>query len=66
MRRLFWLILFFGGYIWMVTTENEQFVLEKGRYLYALVANWFSDADVDFQMEKKEVSKNKHRSRRWD
>jgi hypothetical protein len=66
MRRIFWLLLFLGGYVWMITTENELFVLEKGRALYQLVANWFQDAEVDLQIKKKEVSKNKHRSRRWD
>ena len=66
MGRLFWFILFFGGYLWMVTTENEQLVLEKGKALYQMVSNWLSDADIDFQIKKKEFSKNKNRSRRWD
>lgn len=66
MRRLFWLIVFLGGYVWMVTTENEPFVLEKGKALYRMVSYWFADADVDFQIKKKEISKSKHRSRRWD
>jgi hypothetical protein len=66
MRRLFWLFLILSGYIWMVTTENEQFVLEKGRYLYKIVSDWFVDADVDFQVEKKSTHKSPHRSRRWD
>jgi len=66
MRKLFWLILFFGGYVWMVTTENEAFVLEKGKALYQMISNWFVDADVDFQIKRKELSKNKPRPRRWD
>jgi len=66
MRRLFWLIVILGGYVWMVTTENEPFVLEKGKALYQIISNWFSDADVDFQMKKKEASKNRYRPRRWD
>lgn len=66
MRRLFWLIVFLGGYVWMVATENEPFVLEKGKALYQMISHWFSDADVDFQIKKKQISKNKNRSRRWD
>jgi hypothetical protein len=66
MRRLFWLIVFLGGYVWMITTENEQFVLEKGKALYQMVLNWFSNADIDFQIRKKEISKTKSRPRRWD
>lgn len=66
MRRLLWLSLFFGGYVWMVTTENEQFVLEKGKAIYKMISDWFIDADVDFQLKKTEISKSKSRSRRWD
>lgn len=66
MRRLFWLSLFFGGYVWMVATENEPFVLEKGKALYKMVSDWFLDAEVDFQIKKKEISKAKLRPRRWD
>ncbi len=67
MRKIFWLGLFFAGYVWMVSTGNEDFVLEKVRALYRLVATWFADADVDFQVRPKKIlHKKKERSRRWD
>ncbi len=51
----------------MATTGNEQFVLEKGKALYKMVADWFEDADVDFQIKSKKISHSKReRSRRWD
>ncbi len=62
-----WLCLFFGGYIWMVVTGNEQLVLERGRALYKLVADWLEDADVDFQIkEEKSVRKKNLRPKRWE
>lgn len=68
MRRFLWLCLFFGGYIWMIVTGNEQMVLERGKALYNLVAHWLEDADVDFQLNNKNKSaREKHlRPRRWD
>jgi hypothetical protein len=66
MGKLFWLILFFSGYVWMAATENEALVLEKGKALYQMIVHWLSDAEVDFQIKKKEISKNKQRPRRWD
>ena len=67
MRKILWLGLFFGGYVWMVTTGNEQFVLEKVRAMYNLISEWFEDADLDFQVKPKKVlHKKKERSRMWD
>ena len=67
MRKLLWLCLFFGAYVWMVTTNNEQFVLERGKALYKMVCDWFEDADVDFHFKHKKIShQKKERSRRWD
>ncbi len=67
MRRFLWLCLFFGGYIWMVVTGNEQLVLERGRALYKLVADWLEDADIDFQLqEQKSVRKKNLRPKRWE
>lgn len=67
MRRFLWLCLFFGGYIWMVVTGNEQLVLERGRALYKLVADWLEDADLDFQLkEEKSVHKKNLRPKRWE
>jgi len=67
MRKLFWLCIFFGAYFWMVTTGNEDLVLEKGRALYRMVTEWFKDADVDFQVKRKKITqKKRERPRRWD
>jgi hypothetical protein len=67
MRKLLWLCLFFGAYVWMVTTGNEQFVLERGRVVYKMIADWFKDADLDFHVKQKKMSQvKKERHRRWD
>lgn len=67
MRKLFWLCLFLGGYVWMILTGNEELVLERGRALYKLVAEWFEDADLDFQYkESKSKNSKRSRARRWD
>ena len=67
MQKLFWLALLVGGYIWMVTTGNEDLVIERGKAVYKMVADWLQDADVDFQLKKKKVSQQKpERQRRWD
>ena len=67
MRTLLWLFLFFSAYVWMVTTGNEQFVLERGKALYRLACEWFEDADIDFQVKpKKTTHPKKERPRRWD
>lgn len=70
MRRLFWVTLLLGAYIWSVTTGRDQFVLDQGKRLYQMVAIWLDHADVDFQITKAPStppsSSKKKRSRRWD
>ena len=67
MRRFFWLCLFVGGYVWMVVTHNEELVIERGRVLYKLVADWLKDADVDFQIDENKAKNKKNlRPRRWE
>lgn len=67
MRKLFWLCLLFGAYFWMVSTGNEDLVIEKGKALYGYISHWLKDADVDFQVKKKKISHQKReRPRRWD
>lgn len=68
MRKFFWLCLFLGGYIWMVTTGNEALVLERCKVVYNLIGNWLKDADIDFQVKKNhKVSDHKReRHKRWD
>lgn len=51
----------------MAVTGNEQLVLERGRALYKLVADWLEDADLDFQLrEHQSMKKKQSRPRRWD
>jgi hypothetical protein len=67
MQKFFWIALFVGGYIWMVTTGNEDLVIERGKAIYKMFSDWLQDADVDFQLKKKKVSQQKpERQRRWD
>jgi len=62
MRRLFWIILLLGAYFWVMTSGNDQAVLEKGKWLYETVVSWFDDADIDYQLKPQ---KSKKRSSAW-
>jgi len=63
MRRLFWLIVLAGAYLWILTSGHDQFVFEKGKAFYNSIAKWIEDADADFQLKDVKVKK---KSRRWD
>jgi hypothetical protein len=63
MRRLFWISFLLGAYFWIVTSGNDQAVLEKGKKIYETVVAWFDDADIDYQLKK---GKSQKRHRRWD
>lgn len=64
MRKLIWMIMLIGGYVWLVTSGNDDFVLRQGKRICQTVIDWFDDAQVDFQGGCKERLKKK--SRRWD
>ncbi len=64
MRKLLWMALLFGIYIWAMTSGHDQMILEQGKNLYRALISWFDDAEIDFQVKQKE--KGKKRSRRWD
>lgn len=64
MRKLFWIFVLFGAYVWMVTTGHEQWVFDQGKHISQMITGWFKSADVDFQTDSS-VQKNK-RSHRWD
>lgn len=64
MRKLLWMILLFGVYVWVMTSGHDRMVLEQGKNLYNALISWFDDAEVDFQLKEKQ--KEKKRSRRWD
>ena len=63
MRKLLWMIMLIGGYVWLVTSGRDEFVLDQGKKVYQAVLSWFDDAEVDFQLKKE---KNKKKSRRWN
>ena len=63
MRKVLWMIMLLGGYIWLVTSGHDEFVLDQGKMAYKALVDWFDDAQVDFHL-KKDFSKK--RSRRWD
>lgn len=54
-----------GGYVWLVTSGNDDILLNKGRMVARFVIDWFEDADVDFYGGSGS-SKIKKKSRRWD
>ncbi len=62
-RTLFWLVFFFGVYLWLVTSGRDETVLEKGKALYNTFVTWFDDAEIEFHFKK---DKTKQRSRRWE
>lgn len=63
MRKLLWMFLFLGAYIWLVTSGHDEFVLNQGKSIYKAIVSWFDDAEVDFQLKKEKIKK---KSRRWD
>ena len=63
MRTLFWMIMLFGGYVWLVTSGHDEFVLNQGKVVYQAVVSWFDDAQVDFQLKN---DKSKKKSRKWN
>lgn len=65
MRKLLWMIIFFGIYVWVMTSGHEQLVIQQGKNLYNAVLAWFEDAEVDFQVQQ-DRKNIKKRSRRWD
>lgn len=63
MRKILWILILFGGYVWLTTSGKSDLVLEKGKVLYQTLMTWLEDAEVDFQLK---TEKGKKRSRRWE
>jgi hypothetical protein len=63
MRKLLWMILCLGAYLWLVTSGHDEFVLRQGQAVYEAFISWFDDAEMDFQLKKEKVKK---KGRRWD
>ena len=67
MRKLLWMILLFGAYVWAITSGHDHAILEKGKWAYETLVAWFDDADLDFQVSQvKQKEKVRKRHRRWD
>ncbi len=62
---MIWLIMLIGGYVWLVTSGNDDFVIRQGKTICQMVFDWFDDAEIDFYggVGKEKVKK---KSRRWD
>ena len=52
MRKILWMIVLLGVYIWLVTSGNDRIVLETGKSIYQSVVNWFDDAEIDYQLNR--------------
>ncbi len=63
MRRLFWLIFLLGGYLWVLTSGHDDFLMSKAKAIYEMAANWISTAETDFQLKKEKHNK---KTRRWE
>lgn len=57
MRKILWAIIFFSAYIYVTTSGKDQFVLEKGKAIYEMIANWLDHAELDFHLKKEESKK---------
>jgi len=66
MKKIFWAVFLLGVYIWIVSSGREDWVLDQSKNVYNAVSEWFSDADIDYQVQEKPVSVKKKRPRRWD
>ena len=66
MKKILWVAILLGAYIWVVSTGHEQFVLDQSKAIYHAVYEWFNDAEVDFQVQQKTIPAKKKRPRRWD
>ncbi|PIS02918.1 MAG: hypothetical protein COT85_02485 [Chlamydiae bacterium CG10_big_fil_rev_8_21_14_0_10_42_34] len=64
MRKLLWMIFFFGLYVWSITSGHDRMIMEQGRVVVQALVAWFDDAEIDFQT--KENKKSKKKNRRWD
>ncbi len=66
MRKIFWMLILFGAYIWSMTSGHDRMIIDQGKNLYTALVSWLDDADVDFQVKPKKTPKVKKKSRRWD
>jgi hypothetical protein len=64
MRKVLWMIILFGAYVWVMTSGHDQMLISQGKKIFQAFVSWFDDAEVDFQT--KNESKSKKKSRRWD
>jgi hypothetical protein len=62
MFKIFWLILLLGAYLWVLTSDHDEFIISKAKALYETVIGWVDNADSDFHLKKEKPKKH----RRWD
>lgn len=65
MRRLLWMILLLGAYLWAMTSGHDQMIIDQGKTIYNAVVAWLDDAEIDFQTKQKKTAPKK-KTRRWD
>lgn len=65
MRKLFWMIIFFGVYVWLITSGKDEVVLDRAKQIYRACIAWLEDAEIDFQTKEKGKAAKK-KARRWD
>lgn len=63
MTKILWAIIFFSAYIYITTSDNDQYFLEKGKEIYESISLWFEDADLDFHLKKESDRKTRKRWR---
>jgi hypothetical protein len=64
MKRIFWLAILVGSYIWVLTSGHDEYFLEKGKLVFSSCKAWLEQAETDLQIPKK--SKERKKIRRWD
>jgi hypothetical protein len=66
MRKILWMLLLFGAYMWSMTSGHDRMIIDQGKNVYNALVAWFDDAEIDFQVKQKKPTKVKKKSRRWD
>jgi hypothetical protein len=66
MRRLIWMVILFGGYLWLMTSGNDRIVIEKAKEAYQAIVAWLDGADIDYQTKNHKSSSSSKKPRRWD
>lgn len=60
MRRIFWLMILVGAYLWVLTSGNDEWITAKAKSFYETLVSWIDQSDRDFHLNK-DKHKKKHR-----